>query len=78
MKTGTLKERQVKLIRKMYDENYNKLPTKYDYAEAGEAVYWDGRRAENPEYYGGRELFWCKLWSGESIGLTYEEVDWDD
>ena len=78
MKTGTLKERQIKLIRKMYDENYNKLPTEYDYAEDGEVVYWDGQKADNPEHYGGREVLWCRLHSGESIGMTHEEVEWDE
>lgn len=78
MKTGKLKNRKIKLIVKMYDDNYNKLPTEYEYAEAGTVVLWDGvSRAENPEHYGGRKVLWCDLETGESLGLTKEEVDWD-
>lgn len=73
MKTGKLKERRIKLVVKNYGE-----PDKFLYAEAGEAVRWDGGRAEHPEHYGGREVLWCTLHSGESIGLEYEEVEWDD
>ena len=78
MKTGKLKERKVRLIIKDYDENYRRLPTEYRYAEAGDVVYWDGGRTDHPEFYGGREVLWCELQSGEQVGLTYEEVEWDE
>ena len=79
MKTGKLKERTIKLVIKRYDGNYNEIPTEYVYAEAGEAVLWDGTsKTGNPEFYGGREVLWCKLGSGEDLGLTYEEVEWDE
>lgn len=79
MRTGKLKERKVKLVIKGYDENYNKLPTEYVYAEAGVVVLWDGvSQAENTAFYGGQQVLWCKLGTGESLGLTKEEVDWDE
>ena len=76
MKKGRLKERRIKLIWKHPDGYLS--PTKYFYAEAGEEVTWDGERTDHPEYYGGREILWCRLWSGESIGLTEDEVEWDE
>lgn len=75
VRTGKLKERQLKLIHK-HPDGYPS-PTKYFYAEAGEEVTWGGGRG-NPEHYGGREILWCTLWSGESIGLTEDEVEWDE
>ena len=76
MKTGKLKERQLKLVHK-HPDGYPS-PTKYYYAEAGEEVIWDGGRTDHPEYYGGRDILWCRLWSGESIGLEESEVEWDE
>lgn len=74
MKTGKLKERKIKLIIKP-DSGKNF----YHYAEAGEEVYWEGGSNEGYEdCYGGRTVLWCKLWSGESIGLEPEEVEWDE
>lgn len=75
MKTGKLKERTIKLIHK-HPDGYPS-PSKYYYAEAGEEVYWDGGRGD-PEHYGGRDILWCTLWSGESIGLEESEVEWDE
>ena len=74
MKTGKLKKRQVKLIIK---NPYGPNTDVYHYAEAGEEVYWAGNTG-NPEYYGGRDIRWCTLWSGESIGLEADEVEWDE
>lgn len=76
MRTGKLKERQLKLVHK-HPDGYPS-PSKYYYAEAGEEVYWDGGRCEDPANYGGRDILWCTLWSGESIGLEESEVEWDD
>lgn len=74
VRTGKLKERTIKFIIK----NPNGPGTdEYLYAESGEKVYWDGRRG-NPEHYGGRGILWCRLWSGEGIGLGESEVEWDD
>lgn len=73
VKTGTLKERTIKLIVK-HDDGHNE----YLYAEAGEEVYWDGGSNEGLEdCYGGQDVLWCTLWSGESIGLEESEVEWD-
>lgn len=74
MRTGKLKERQVKFIVK---NPYGPNTDVYHYAEAGEEVSWCGGRG-NPEHYGGREILWCTLWSGESIGLEEDEVAWDE
>lgn len=76
MKTGKLKERKIKLIHK-HPDGYPSL-TRYYYAEAGEEVYWDGGRCEDPANYGGRDILWCRLWSGESIGLEESEVEWGE
>ena len=73
MKTGKLKERTIKLIVK-----HDSRQDTFHYAEADEEVYWDGQRTDHPEYYGGRDILWCKLWSGESIGLEESEVEWDE
>lgn len=73
MKTGKLKHRKIKLV------NKNPFGPGTDvlyYAEAGERVSWEGK-VGSAEYY-GREILWCKLWSGESIGLEPEEVKWDE
>lgn len=76
MKTGKLKERQAKLIVK---NPYGPNTDVYHYAEAGEEVTWDGGSNEGYEdCYGGRRVLWCRLWSGESIGLTEDEVEWDE
>lgn len=75
VRTGKLKERTIKLIIK---NPRGPGTDEYLYAEAGEEVYWDGGRTDHPEYYGGRDILWCRLWSGESIGLEESEVEWDD
>lgn len=76
LKTGKLKERQVKLIVK---NPYGPNTDVYHYAEAGESVTWGGGSNEGYEdCYGGRRVLWCTLRSGESIGLTEEEVEWDE
>lgn len=76
MKTGKLKDRKIKLVWK-HPDGYPS-PTRYYYAEAGETVYWDGESKGNPKFYGGREILWCNLWSGEHLGLTKEEVEWEE
>lgn len=74
MRTGKLKERTIKLIVK-HDNGRDT----FHYAEAGEEVYWDGGSNEGYEHcYGGRNVRWCTLWSGEGIGLEESEVEWDD
>lgn len=72
VRTGKLKERTLKFVIK-HDDGHNE----YLHAEAGEEVYWEGGRG-NPEHYGGRDILWCTLWSGESIGLEESEVEWDE
>lgn len=76
VRTGKLRERKLKLIHK-HPDGYPS-PSKYYYAEAGEEIYWDGGRCEDPEFYGGRDILWCRLWSGESIGLEEREVEWGE
>lgn len=76
MKTGKLKKRTIKFVIK------NPVGPGTDvlhYAEAGEEVFWGGGTNQGYEdCYGGRIVLWCKLWSGESIGLELEEVEWDE
>ena len=77
MRTGKLKERTLKLIHK-HPDGYPS-PTKYYYAEPGTRVTWGG--GSNGGYedcYGGRRLLWCKLETGESVGLEESEVEWDE
>ena len=77
MKTGKLKERKIKLIHK-HPVGWGS-PDKYYYAEAGEEVYWEGGSNEGYEdCYGDRRILWCRLLSGESIGLEESEVEWDE
>lgn len=71
-RTGTLKERKVKLVWKNHGS-----PNSYWYAEPGERVTWAGDEG-SPENYGGRRVLWCTLWSGEDIGLEESEVNWDE
>lgn len=76
VKAGKLKERTIKITIK---NPHGPGTDKHLYAEAGEEVYWDGETNKGYEdYYGGREILWCRLWSGESIGLEEREVEWDD
>ena len=72
-KTGLLKERTVKLVQKHRDGR----PDTLYYAEPGTGVTWTGE-AGDPRYYGGRAILWCTLDTGESLGLTYAEVDWNE
>lgn len=74
MKTGKLKERTLKLIIK-HDEGRDTLL----YAEPGTGVTWEGGSNEGYEdCYGGRRLLWCRLKTGESVGLEESEVEWDE
>lgn len=75
LKSGKLKERTIKFIIK---NPHGPGTDEYLYAEAGEEVCWDGGRCEDPANYGGRDILWCTLWSGESIGLEEGEVEWDE
>ncbi len=83
MRTGTLKEPQLVLVWKYYDN----VPSndKYFYSPAGSRVRWDGTRsnAGHESSYGGRSLLWAEVWNEElnnwmGKGLETEEVEWDD
>lgn len=47
MKTGKLKKRKIKLVIKGYDENCQKLPTEYLYAEGGIGRHLNGDPSDN-------------------------------
>ena len=72
IKTGKLKSRQIKLVVKNYG-----FKDVYHYAEAGTGVTWSGDSGD-PDHYGGRMILWCRLDTGESLGLEAGEVDWDE
>lgn len=72
MKTGTLKNKTVKLVIKRHGQ-----PNELHYAEPGTGVTWEGQEG-NPEHYGGRRILYCLLETGESIGLEEDEVDWEE
>lgn len=76
MKTGKLKNRTIKFIIK---NPHGPGTDVYRYAEPGEVVTWGGGTNEGYEdCYGDRRILWCTLWSGESIGLEEDEVEWDE
>ena len=81
-RTGTLKARKLALVWKQYDN----VPghDKTYYAHPGAVVNWQGGTNAGYEYaYGGDLVYWCSVWSEDlyawaDIGLTEDEVEWND